>query len=126
MLTLICGMPRAGKTTYALANYCNIIHLDNIGYEAVKAKVKSIRGDVAVDGIYNHPQLRAELVQAYKGHGARCIWLDTPLEIRRTRPRWHQLHGMDFFPPTFTEGWDEIIVIKGENNVESIDNKRQG
>lgn len=112
MLTLICGMPRAGKTTYS-QRFSKVIHSDGIGYPAVQNMVAKISGDVAVDGIYEHPQLRAKLAEAYKGQGARCIWLDTPLEVRKSRPMWQPFWGLDFIPPTLDEGWDEIIVIRG-------------
>ena len=119
MLTLICGMPRAGKTTYS-EKYDNVIHLDGLGYHTVKSKVGEIEGDIVVEGIYEHPQIRSRLIDAYKGQGKRCIWLDTPLEVRKKRPMWRPYHGFEFEPPTLDEGWDEIIIIRGDNNVESI------
>lgn len=114
MLSLICGMPRAGKTTYS-KRYDNVIHLDGIGYHQVKRMVAEITTDVAVDGIYNDSRTRERLATAYKGNGRRCIWIDTPLEIRKTRPMWQEYLGMEFEPPTFEEGWDEIIIIRGEH-----------
>lgn len=110
MLTLICGMPRAGKTTYSM-KFENVIHLDELGYRAVKDKVSNIVDDVVVEGIYNNASIRMRLAEAYKGQGRKCIWLDTPLEVRKKRPMWHPTEGMIFEPPTLDEGWDEIIVL---------------
>lgn len=115
MLTLICGMPRAGKTTYA-QSYDNVIHLDGLGYHQVKERISQVYGDVVVEGIYNDTRTRSRLVDAYKGTGTKCIWLDTPLEIRKKRPMWQPYFGMTFEPPTYDEGWDEIVVIKGEDD----------
>ena len=114
-LTLICGMPRAGKTTYS-QRFDNVIHQDGLSYETVKERVAMITGDVVIDGIYQHPYLRSKLIEAYNGKGKRCIWLDTPLEVRKKRPMWHPTHGMTFEPPTYEEGWDEILVLRGDDN----------
>lgn len=114
MLTLICGMPRAGKTTYA-KRFDNVIHLDGLGYHNVKTKVSPCTDDITVEGVYEHPRQRTSLIEAYKGNGARCIWLDTPLEVRKTRPMWQPYHGLEFIPPTISEGWDEIIIIRGDH-----------
>lgn len=123
MLTLICGMPRAGKTTYA-KRFNNVIHLDGLGYHNVKTKVSPRTDDITVEGVYEHPRQRARLIEAYKGKGARCIWLDTPLEVRKTRPMWQPYHGLEFIPPTLEEGWDEIIIIRGDHE-QRINRKEQ-
>lgn len=114
MLTLICGMPRAGKTTYS-QRYDNVIHLDGIGYHTVKSMVAEITDDIAVDGIYHDARTRERLAAVYTGQGKRCVWIDTPLEVRKTRPMWQPYHGLDFTPPTLDEGWDEIIIIRGND-----------
>lgn len=118
MLILICGMPRAGKTTYS-QRYENVIHLDGNGYNKVKDMISNTFGDVVVEGIYHDSRSRTKLIKAYQGHGTRCIWLDTPLEIRKARPKWTPSYGMIFEPPTLDEGWDEIVVIKGDDDVQS-------
>ena len=123
MLTLICGMPRAGKTTYA-KRFDNVIHLDGLGYHNVKTKVSPCTDDITVEGVYEHPRQRTSLIEAYKGKGARCIWLDTPLEVRKTRPMWQPYHGLVFIPPTLEEGWDEIIIIRGDHE-QCINRKEQ-
>ena len=113
MLTLICGMPRAGKTTYA-ERYDDVIHLDCLGHEAVLSIVQGRTADAVVEGVYFRAKERAQLVTAYKGNGKQCIWIDTPLEIRKTRPLWTPHHDMNFEEPSFDEGWDEIIIIRGD------------
>ena len=119
-LTLICGRSRAGKTTYS-KRYDNVIHLDSHGmppqsYPRVLTKLGD--GEVVVEGIYDTAELRIELLNAYKGQGKRvCIWLDTPLDVIKSR-FFHvpSKHPYPFEPPTYSEGWDEIIVIRGNNN----------
>lgn len=117
MLTLICGLPRAGKTTYSI-RYENVIHLDTSGaYHGVIHKVKRLTGDIVVEGVYRSKCEREALIKAYKGKGYVCIWLDTPLEVRMTRFGWDKwCDAKPFEPPTYDEGWDEIIVIKGDND----------
>ena len=113
MLTLICGFPRAGKTTYSrqFEGLCEVVHLDTCGrYSGVRKRIERSQGSVVVDGIYDTADRRTDLLQAYKGQGARCVWIDTPLEVRKAR---HGYIGRNehFEPPTFAEGWDEIIRI---------------
>lgn len=123
MLTLICGCSRVGKTTYSQA-FDNVIHLDDVGipqerYAIVNRLLVSLNGDIVVEGIYDRASLRIALLNAYKGIGKRCIWLDPSEEEVRSRP-WGRKHGFSkhsFEPPTYSEGWDEIIII-GEHNGE--------
>lgn len=115
MLTLICGMPRAGKTTLS-KRFTNVIHQDGLDYKTVINRVAMITKDVVIDGIYEHPSIRTKLAEAYKGNGKRCIWLDTPLEVRKKRPMYQSYIGLEFIPPTLSEGWDEIIVIRGDDD----------
>lgn len=117
MLILICGLPRAGKTTYA-KNYKNVIHLDDyihlpmaLRYEKC-AKQAETEETVVVEGIYHKTDLRIKLLNAYKGEKTKCIWLDTPTEIKRRRNGFIPAMDFPFEPPTTAEGWDEIIVIR--------------
>ena len=115
MLTLICGLPRAGKTTYS-ERFDDVIHLDTFGvYQGVIHRVRSKNGDVVVEGVYHTRYNRECLVRAYGGVGCRCIWLDTPQEVRRTRKGWCERCDYPFEPPTLEEGWDEIIIIRGDD-----------
>lgn len=114
MLTLICGLPRAGKTTYS-EQFDDVIHLDTSGaYQGVLKKLKRSKGDVIIDGVYRLKQDRTRLIQAYETDLYKCIWLNTPDEIRRSRHGWDKYCDKPFEPPTLSEGWDEIIIIRGD------------
>ena len=115
MLTLICGLPRAGKTTYS-KQFDDVIHLDTSGaYQGVLRKVKRLKGDIIIEGVYRLEKERTRLLQAYETDGYKCIWLDTPDEVRRSRDGWDKWCDKPFEPPTLSEGWDEIIIIRGEH-----------
>ena len=121
MLTLICGLPRAGKTTYS-ERYKNVIHLDDylrlpmeLRYEQCNRNAET-EDDMVVEGIYHTAKVRTELIRAYRGQGLKCIWLDTPIEIKKHRDGFvPAMASFPFEPPTLDEGWDEIIIIRGEH-----------
>lgn len=116
MLTLICGHSRAGKTTYSKQFDCPIIHLDELGStHNVISKVKRITDDVVVEGVFHDAHNRAELIRAYNGDYSRCIWLDTAREVREKRLGYTLRKDYPFPAPTLSEGWDEIIIIRGEH-----------
>lgn len=124
MITLICGHSRAGKTTYS-KQFDNVIHLDDsYSTQNVLQKVSRITGDVIVEGIYYRPQQRQELINVYKGDGSRCICLDTSKEVREERLGRKIKHDYPFLIPTLEEGWDEIIIIRGDDNVERISREK--
>lgn len=121
MFTLICGIPNAGKTTYS-QNFENVIHMDELrpkkGHPTrsyVVDALKKAEGDICVEGVYVMASSRKRLADAYKGKKL-CIFLDTPLdEAKRRENRGRPLfiienshHHLE--PPTFDEGWDEIII----------------
>lgn len=118
MLTLICGIHNSGKTTYS-ARFDTVAHLDELGsYDAVHEAVRGIGNDVAVEGLYPRRKQRTQLLDACADHHPkRCIWLDTPLDdcLRRetrNRPPFVIAHCAHAFePPTYDEGWDEIVRI---------------
>ena len=113
MMTLICGHTRAGKTTYS-QRFDNVIHFDDIRSRSKVIKaVTEADSDIVVEGIYYAPEHRAELCNAYNGF-TRCIFIDTPDEIRAKRMGRKILHPYPFLKPTYDEGWDEIIVIRGD------------
>lgn len=123
MITMICGLPNAGKTTYS-RRYNNALHQDDLGTtDNVIEAIKQAGADVVVEGVFSTCDIRRRVLSAYGGK-SRCIFIDITAEesIRReNRNRHPQIlrNAARFFePPTFAEGWDEIIVIKGENNVE--------
>lgn len=130
MVTLICGLPNSGKTTYS-RKYDNVIHLDDVGHKVFDA-VKESNDDVVVEGIFILRSTRTKLLKAYNGDGKRiCVWLDvSPEECERRENRnrakyaiWN-CHSV-FEPPTLDEGWDEIIIIRGDDNVERINREKQ-
>lgn len=122
MITLICGVGRSGKTTYSKA-FENVIHSDLMGHfpERYDNVIRAVTGrsDVVVEGIYGDKKQRARLIESYKGV-KRCIWLDTSEEVVKERMMNDRIpiskHHFDFDPPTFEEGWDEIVIIRGNDH----------
>lgn len=115
MITLICGHSRAGKTTYSKKydGLCPVIHLDEIGtHTKVNKIVHTITDNIVVEGIYYIAEERKKLLESYSGEGSRCIFIDTPIEVRRERTN-HNIMDFPFPCPAYDEGWDEIIIIKG-------------
>ena len=118
MLTLICGIPNAGKTTFSERWSKSVVHLDETegGCRAIREMVSRADGDITVEGVYLHHQQRRELARAYDG-AKLCIWLDTPLDVcieREDRGRGTLITrncAKLFEPPTLDEGWDEIVRI---------------
>ncbi len=130
MLILICGLPRAGKTTYS-ERFEKVIHLDDyiylpmpLRYERCNKNAETER-DIVIEGIYHTAKVRADLIRLYRGRGLRCIWLDTSLEVKKHRCGYVSAMNFPFEPPTFDEGWDEIIIIRGNDNVECINREKQ-
>lgn len=122
MIKLICGRSRAGKTTYS-RQFDEVIHLDSCGsatgcYDEVLKRVAAKRDDVVIDGVYNTVDRRKALLDAYHGDGDKiCIWLDTSFDVIMSRAAVYLPRVFD--PPTLDEGWDEIVVIKGDDDVQS-------
>ena len=114
------GLPNAGKTTYS-AQYDNVIHRDDFGgknkYERIIELVKK-NSDVCVEGVYLFAARRKDLVAASNTKNT-CIWLDTSPDLcrqreREGRNRWPGIINEAerlLEPPTYDEGWDEIIRI---------------
>ena len=124
MLTLITGIPNAGKTTYS-EQFDNVIHLDDVpcrkGHGHIRTVCEMLQGtteDVCVEGVFLIAHYRKMLVRAVGDMPKRCIWLDTPLDecIRREDRHRNTCIVKNsqavFQPPTYDEGWDEIIVVK--------------
>lgn len=116
-MTLICGLPNAGKTTYS-QRYPDVIHLDDFPrnkFLNCNAFV-STQDDCVVEGIYNLRCRRLKLLEAYHGNAPRiCIWIDTPLDVciqRESRGRPQSVVKSPFQPPTLDEGWDEIRIVR--------------
>ena len=116
MMTLICGHSRAGKTTYSQRYECEVLHFDAIcNYQTIIDQVRKADGDIVVEGIYFDPRNRANLCKAYNGKTV-CILIDTPTEVRAKRMGRKILHPYPFGVPTYEEGWDEIVVIRGDSD----------
>lgn len=117
MLTLICGLPNAGKTTYS-GQFANVLHLDEIGRTGrVADMVRGMTEDVTIEGVFGTVESRKRLVEAYDGP-TRCVFLDVPFDeiLRREdrgRAEWLLRNAAKrFTPPTYDEGWDEIEVMR--------------
>lgn len=121
MLILICGVGRSGKTTYS-EKFNGVIHLDLMGhlpdrYDNVN-NIISDKNDVVIEGIYNLKEQRMNLIRAYKGTTKKCIWLNPEESIVKNRLKHDKIpviiSHFEFEPPTLEEGWDEIIILRGE------------
>ena len=128
-MILICGIPNAGKTTYA-KRFENVINFDRVKgtkVQMLERVLEMVKADpsVVVEGVYNKAEQRRQLVEA-AGGGGTVVWLNTPVdecvrreEAYRKRPTiLVEACAKHFEPPTYSEGWDEIIII-GDNNGES-------
>lgn len=119
MLTLICGLPNAGKTTYSM-RFDNPLHLDEIGTaDNVIYKIKQLNGDIVVEGFFGKSSDRRKIRSAYKGEAV-CIFLDISVdesinrENRNRHPSILRNAARYFEQPTYTEGWNNIIHIGGK------------
>lgn len=120
ILTLVCGIPNAGKTTFS-KQYGNALHQDDIGTEdRVLDAVRQIDGDAVIEGYFGTKDIRRKILNAYDGN-AKCIFLDISVDesIQRENRGRHEIILRNAFrrfePPTLDEGWDEIIIIRGEH-----------
>ena len=121
MIILICGLPRAGKTTYSQQydddNFI-VLHLDNCG-GGIRGHLRcnkeaALLENVVVEGVYNRAEWRKSLIHSRDDSFKKCIWLDTPIEMKKTRHGYCSYCEFEFEPPTFDEGWDEITIIRGD------------
>lgn len=132
-VTLICGLPNAGKTTYS-RNYQNVIHLDDYRkktfgidcYFECADTAANTKEDVCIEGIYNTKQQRIRLLTALRLAGIPCrkvlVWLNTPMNVCMDREHNAGCKNRNvvkqfshvFDIPTKDEGWDEIIEINQE------------
>ena len=122
MLTLICGIPNAGKTTLS-RKFDNVVHLDgrycnNGEYDRINRIASQTKGDICVEGIYLKRAEREALIKAYNGKSV-CIWLNTPLDECLKREKEYRKRPLFLVtnsnkrlePPSYEEGWDYIITI---------------
>lgn len=118
-ITLICGLPNAGKTTYS-STFNNVIHLDDhhMSFRECNNLALESTEDVCIEGVYNRKKCRIDLLNIVpKEWHKKCIWLNTPVEEcikRENRGRGEcfvTCRAKRFEPPTEDEGWDEIKII---------------
>lgn len=129
-MVLIIGLPNAGKTTYS-KRFFGVVHFDDVkgGRHKWDNVVKMVEADpsIVIEGVYAKASHRKPLIDACKGKKI-CIWLDTPMDVCVERERTGRkrsehmvvLAARSFEPPSYEEGWDEIVVIKGDENGRSI------
>ena len=120
MLTMICGLPNAGKTTFS-KRFANALHQDDIGtLNRVIDVIKQTNGDVVAEGYFGRSEER-ERVLATQSGWKRCIFIDVTTdesiqrEDRNRHPQILRNASMFFEPPTYSEGWDEIIIIRSDS-----------
>ena len=116
LMTVICGLPNAGKTTYS-SRFENVYHHDDMRKQGVKIQDIINQEDVVIEGLFETANARKRILELTDAYSV-LIWLDTSLDecIRReNRGRSIAMlkkHHARFEPPTYAEGWDEIIIIK--------------
>ena len=74
MLTMICGLPNAGKTTYS-AQFENALHQDEIGTISRIVSAIEPMDDVIIEGYFGRREERDRVRRAHSGY-AKCIFLD--------------------------------------------------
>ena len=115
-MTLITGLPNAGKTTFS-AQFEKVYHGDDLRKQGLNLWDIIKEDGVVLEGIYNYADLRKKMLLT-ASRPCICYWLDISLEeaIRREKrgrkPWFFDMHARRFEPPTMDEGWDDIIVIK--------------
>lgn len=105
MITLICGLPRAGKTTLSGNYKCKVYHGDYNMHKCYRVK-----DDVAcVEGIFVTPSMREKVIRDREDFKL-CVYLDTNREI--LSKRGFKNDNATCSEPTLEEGWDKIIIVK--------------
>lgn len=123
-MILIIGIPNAGKTTYS-GRYEDVVHFDDIWSRSIYqhlAEMISKNNEIVIEGVLGNAEKRKMLVSCSTARNV-CIWLDTPMEEclereRNGRKRSEHLviwSSEEFEPPTLSEGWDEIVIVRGNN-----------
>ena len=117
------GLPNSGKTTYS-SNYNNVVHFDELlGCSDRKfsqaIEIVKNNNNIVLEGVYSLHKQRIALLQNIGVNIKKtCIWINTPYEIcikraKNCRPKiFVDAHYKVFQPPTYDEGWDEIIVLQ--------------
>ena len=124
-MILICGIPNAGKTTYS-QRFENVVHMDDVASQGNASSriceiISTSEDNVCVEGVFISRHQRKQLVDSCNHKTNTCIWLDTTLDEciqRENRGRTPNLIRNCYAcmqKPTLDEGWDEIIIIRGEH-----------
>lgn len=135
MIIILCGIPASGKTTLAKSLQGQLYSFDDLvtvntlerHKETQKQMYKDIQTDllngetVIVDHLLITKDRRKELLSYVPSDCKRvCYVLNTPLKdcLERNKNRENRLPAFvitqsaeQYEPPTFDEGWDEIIYI---------------
>lgn len=121
LITLIIGLPNAGKTTFS-ERYADVIHYDDLRNLKQDERTPIYAAADVIEGIYNSAESRKRILSAWRDRKERrvVIWLDTPVLVCLERERRHRMrpdslvlyHAKSFEPPTLDEGWDEIQIIR--------------
>lgn len=116
---LIIGLPNAGKTTYS-QRFKNVLHYDEIMILPKEERYELYRKAEIIEGIFNTRKSREIVLSLWTDKKRKtCIWIDTPVDVCREREDRCRptaivaIHAKRFEPPTFEEGWDEIIIVDG-------------
>lgn len=131
-MTLICGVPNAGKTTHSKkvspSYHSEDFFQGNFEEQFVKCNefLSTLEEDFYVEGVYNTVDLRKALLEACKDQPyKRCIYREISLEscLKRENRHRHPFVLRQAYsilePPTLDEGWDEIITIH-EDGTETV------
>ena len=125
-ITIICGLPGAGKTTYC-EQFENVILLTEINKLVSGRKSPYIKcalaaleqeDDIYIEGPFNNIKCRKEFLDVLKDKECKkvCIFINTPFEICLERSDSEKKHAVEYWNnhlevPTEEEGWDEVIII---------------
>lgn len=110
------GLPNAGKTTYS-EQFKNVCHTDKLNPHKWEGITKLAKEEMVLDGLFTTRKSRIKLLSLFDWKKKTLIWIDTPYEVclERSSVGRHIEAVINnynrFEPPTYEEGWDEIIRI---------------
>ena len=120
-VTLVCGLPNAGKTTFC-KKYDNVIHLDSMGHSTYEERFNECiiiavnnSGDIVIDGNFYSKRIRKNMISALNQQQCKkvCIWINTPLETCLKRA---DSGGRSREIVNHINKWDELIMLNGDEN----------
>lgn len=142
-LTVMCGVPNAGKTTKATAlaeetgatrisvdDYRHYIRYDGKPMTVIDAALTDAREalergeDVIFDNVNSNAHARRHVLDMCRMDGLRtvCIYMDTPVEtcLERAHGSWPAaFYAHKVTRPTEDEGFDEIIICTDGRGTEA-------